>query len=290
MPDLLDRLAAGDVLIGDGAMGTFLQNRGLASGECPELWNETHPEVVAEIARAYLEAGSDIVETNSFGANRFKLEHFGLDDKVVGLNRLATQIAKKEAGDNRFVAASVGPTGQFLEPYGTISPDEMTEVFRQQVQALAAGGADAICIETFTDLGEASAAVTAAREATELPIICTFTFDKQKDGSYKTMMGVDPAQFASQIGADIVGSNCGNGIENMIEIARILRQATDKPVMVQANAGMPVLEDGKTVFKATPEDMARHIPTLLDIGVNIIGGCCGTTPEHIKAFAEAVRR
>lgn len=292
MTGLLERLKNGDVLICDGATGTFLQARGLKPGECPELWNETRRPEVLDIARSYIAAGADMIETNSFGGTRFKLAHFGLAERAADLNRLAAEIAREAAGPVRLVAASIGPTGRFVEPYGDLAEEEMYAAFREQAVALEAGGADAICIETMSDINEARIAVAATKENTRLPAICTFTFDRQPNGQFRTMMGVSPAQVAREIpaaGADVIGSNCGNGIENMLGIAGEMRDNTAAFIMIQANAGMPVLEGGKAVFKATPEDMARQIEGLLTRGVNVIGGCCGTTPEHIRAMAEAVR-
>jgi 5-methyltetrahydrofolate--homocysteine methyltransferase len=292
MSSLLEQLQAGKVLLGDGAMGTSLQNLGLEAGACPEQWNITHSEQVQSVIAGYVAAGSDIVETNSFGGTRYKLEYFGLADEVRQLNRVAAEIARKAAGQNCFVIGSVGPTGQFLAPLGTQTEQDMYEAFREQVVALAQGGADAICIETMTALEEARVALRAAKENTDLVTIVTFTFDKTAQGQYRTMMGVSPAQAAREmtaLDADIVGSNCGSGPENMIPICREMRDNTDRFIMIQPNAGLPILEDGKTLFKATPEDMAQGVGLLIAGGANIIGGCCGTTDAHIKAMREKLQ-
>jgi 5-methyltetrahydrofolate--homocysteine methyltransferase len=273
-------------------MGTSLQNLGLEAGACPEQWNITHSEQVQSVIAGYVAAGSDIVETNSFGGTRYKLEYFGLADEVRQLNRVAAEIARKAAGQNCFVIGSVGPTGQFLAPLGTQTEQDMYEAFREQVVALAQGGADAICIETMTALEEARVALRAAKENTDLVTIVTFTFDKTAQGQYRTMMGVSPAQAAREmtaLDADIVGSNCGSGPENMIPICREMRDNTDRFIMIQPNAGLPILEDGKTLFKATPEDMAQGVGLLIAGGANIIGGCCGTTDAHIKAMREKLQ-
>ncbi len=293
MQSLLERVKAGEILISDGAMGTFLQAKGLKPGECPEAWCIRHPDVVRGIAAAYVEAGSDIVETNSFGGTRFKLKEYGLEARVVEFNRAAARLAKEAMGDRGYVAASVGPTGQIVEDEGGEATEEqLYEAFREQMVALAEGGADAFCIETLSSAIEAAVAVRAAKENTRLPIICTFTFEPGQRG-FRTMMGVDPvraARTAIEAGADIVGANCGNGIAQMIEIVAQIRAALpDVPILVHANAGMPVLENGKSVFKETPADMAARVPELIAAGAQIIGGCCGTTPAHIAAIAKAAR-
>ncbi|MCE5197344.1 MAG: homocysteine S-methyltransferase family protein [Armatimonadota bacterium] len=293
MKGLLERLAAGEILISDGAMGTFLQAKGLQPGESPEAWCLTHPDAVKSIAEAYIAAGSDIVETDSFGGTSFKQKEFGLDDKVVEMNKAAARIAKEAMGDKGYVAASVGPTGQIAyDEGGTVANEDLYNSFKEQVIALEEGGADALCIETMMSVIEAVQAVKAAKENTKLPIICTFTFEKGARG-FRTMMGADPgsaAKAVAEAGADIVGANCGNGIENMIEITREMRAALPKtPILIHANAGMPVLEDGKTVFKATPTEMAAKVPELIAAGANIIGGCCGTNPDHISAMAKAAK-
>ena len=291
MNGLLDRLQAGQILLSDGAMGTSLQNRGLAVNECVESWNLTHPDDVREVVAGFVNAGSDIVETNSFGGTRIKLYKYSLDNKLHEINRRAAEIACQAAQGRSLVFGSVGPTGVFIQPLGEATEEEIYQAFQEQVESLAQGGADAICIETMTDLHEARIALRAVKENTQLPVVVTFTFDKVGDGKFRTMMGVSPEDIAQQLpdaGADIIGSNCGNGIENMVEICAQLRQQTDGFIMIQANAGLPVLEDGKTVFKATPGDMARYVEPLIQNGANIIGGCCGTTAAHIAAFKEII--
>jgi len=293
MKSLMERIAQGEVLISDGAMGTFLHAKGLSPGECPESWCISHPGAVKGIAEAYIAAGSDIVETNSFGGSSLKLQPYGLADKVQELNRSAATLAKQAMGEKGYVAASVGPTGHFAkEEYGDVSTEELYEAFMGQITALEEGGADAICVETMSSLVEAVQAIKAAKENTKLPVICTFTFD-QKPRGFFTIMGVSPeraAEGAAAAGADIVGANCGNGIANMIQISKRMRAALPEiPILIQANAGMPKVEDGKTVFQETPEYMASQVKELIEAGVNIIGGCCGTTPDHIAAMAKASR-
>jgi 5-methyltetrahydrofolate--homocysteine methyltransferase len=290
---LLKRVKAGEILISDGAMGTFLHAKGLQGGECPESWCSSHPKAVTEIAEAYVAAGSDLVETNSFGATSFKLKSYGMADKVHEFNFAAAKLAKDAIGNHGYVAASVGPTGHIvIEEGGDTTPEQLYEAFKAQVIALAEGGADAICVETMSSVVEAEQAIKAAKENTDLPVICTFSFEPGIKG-FRTMMGVKPeraAKAAVAAGADIVGANCGNGISNMIEITRQMRAAVPTvPILVHANAGPPVVEDGKTVFKETPEQMASFIAELVDAGANIVGGCCGTTPAHIAAMAKAAR-
>jgi 5-methyltetrahydrofolate--homocysteine methyltransferase len=293
MPSLLERIADGEILVSDGAMGTFLHAKGLKPGECPESWCISHPDVVKGIAEAYIAAGADIVETNSFGGSVFKLSAYGLADRVVELNRAAAALARRAMGGKGFVAASIGPTGHIAEEEGgDVTAQALYDAFKEQAIALADGGADAICVETMSSLIEAVQAVKAAKEHTGLPVICTFTFDAGARG-FRTMMGLKPdraAREAVAAGADIIGSNCGNGIANMIEITRQMRAASPgTPILIHANAGAPVVEDGKTVFKETPEYMASRVKELIDAGANVIGGCCGTTPAHIAAIARVVK-
>ena len=293
MKGLLERLAAGEILISDGAMGTFLQAKGLQPGECPEAWCVSHPDAVKSIAEAYVAAGSDIVETDSFGGSSYKLNEFGLADKVSEYNKAAAKLAKEAIGSNGYVAASVGPTGQIVvDEGGMVTEEELYNSFKEQVIALAEGGADALCIETMSSLAESVQAIKAAKDNTKLPIICTFSFEPGARG-FRTMMGVTPeaaAEAAVEAGADIVGANCGNGIANMIEITKQMKAAAPAtPILIHANAGMPVFENGTTVFKETPEDMAARVKELIDAGANIIGGCCGTTPAHIAAMGKAAK-
>jgi 5-methyltetrahydrofolate--homocysteine methyltransferase len=293
MKSLLERIALGGVLISDGAMGTFLHAKGLQAGECPELWCVSHPDVVKSIAAAYVEAGSDIVETNSFGGSAFKLKPYGHDAQVGEFNRAAAALAREAMGGKGYVAASIGPTGHIVEEEGgDVSAQQLYDAFKEQALALAEGGADAICVETMSSLTEAVQAIKAVKENTNLPAICTFTFELGAKG-FRTMMGVKPdraARAAVAAGADIIGANCGNGIANMIEITKQMRAAAPgTPILIHANAGAPEVENGKTIFKETPEYMASRVNELIEAGANVIGGCCGTTPNHIAAMARSVR-
>ena len=292
MKKITDRIKANEILISDGAWGTFLQQKGLQPGECPELWNITHRDDVLSIAQSYVDAGSNMIETNSFGANKIKLEHFGLGNKVYEINKAAAEISKQAAGDNVYVLGSIGPTGKFLI-MEEVTIEELTETFREQAVAMEAGGADAIIIETFTDLDEAKCAIKAAKENTSLEVICTMTFEKTVDGDYRSMMGVSPSDMTRELvdaGADIIGANCGNGMEGMIAITKEIRSVNpDIPILIHANAGAPIFKDGKTTFPESPEYMAGLVDQLISGGANIIGGCCGTTPQHISKIASAIR-
>jgi len=293
MQKISKQLESGQILVSDGAWGTFLQKQGLKPGDCPELRNNTHRNEVLAIAASYINAGADMIETNSFGCNRFKLEHFGLSGRAEELNVAAAEISREAAGPDRHVIASIGPTGKLLL-MGDVTENEIYDTFRQQAMALEKGGADACCIETFAAIDEATQAVKAVKENTGLEIICTFTFEKTVQGEFRTMMGVSPAQMTEtmiEAGADIVGTNCGNGMKNMAYIVREIRAtATSVPILVHANAGMPKNINGIDIFPETPEEMADNALAVVDAGANIIGGCCGTTPEHISAIARAVRK
>lgn len=276
------------IVISDGAWGTELSKMGLEVGEAPEQLNLEHPETVQKVAEGYVEAGSDIILTNSFGGSPFKLEKAGLGDEVEAVNRTAAEISREAAGDDVAVFASVGPTGEFLEPVGLVTEDAMVEAFSRQISALVEGGVDAILIETMSDLGEAIAALKAVRETTDLPAAVSMTFEQGKN-ELATMMGVKPAEAAEALceaGADIVGSNCGGGIEQIIDVITQMAPHIDRPVWAKPNAGLPELVDGETVFRETPEQMAAQFDALVEAGADIIGGCCGTTPEHIRQFVQ----
>ena len=280
------RLEKKKILIADGGWGTELQKRGLPPGDPPEAWNLSHPEEVRAVALSYVNAGADIILTNTFGGSPLKLAKVHLEDKLLEINRQGARISKQEAGDQALVFASIGPSGEFMAPLGMVSEVDMVQGFAEQAWALAAGGADGIVVETIMDLAEAKAALRAAKESTSLPVAVTLTFNKGPKG-YATMMGVRPAQAAAELeraGADILGANCGAGIDIMIELMGLMRSATTLPLWCKPNAGLPELVDGKTVYHETPEMMASRLKVLVQAGANIVGGCCGTTPSHIRAF------
>ena len=291
MDDIRERLARGDVILGDGAWGTLLMARGLAAGDPPELFNLTRPEVIEEIAALYLDAGAEIITTNTFGASPLKLESFALSDRTEDINTQAVLAVRRAVEDRAYVSASIGPTGRLLLPFGDTDPGRMAETFERQARALAGAGVDLFCVETMTDLNEASLAVTAIRlVAPRVPILATMTFEKTRRGFF-TVMGVSIAAAARGLqaaGADIVGSNCGFGIDTMIEIAREFKRHAGVPIAIQSNAGLPITSNGATVYPETPDDVAARAPELLAAGVQIIGGCCGTTPAHIRALRRAL--
>lgn len=287
----MEQIKSGKILVSDGAWGTFLQQKGLQPGECPELWCVEQPDAVLDIAKSYIQAGADMIETNSFGGTSYKLEHYGLADRVFELNKAAAAISRQAAGEDHYVIASVGPTGKMLV-MGDVTEQDLYDAFKTQVTALEAGGADAICVETMSATDEATQAVKATKENTQLPVICTFTLEKTVQGEYRTMMGTSPeqaVQAAIAAGADIIGTNCGNGIERMINIVKEIKEtAPDVPILVHANAGLPQNIKGVDVFPERPEEMAAQIKDLVQAGASIIGGCCGTTPAHISAMKKAI--
>ena len=293
MTTIQKKIQSGRILVSDGAWGTFLQAKGLGPGECPELWNIEHPEEVFEIAKSYIDAGSDMIETNSFGGSIFKLKPYGLAERVAEINKAAAEISRRAAGPDKHVLGSMGPTGKLLM-MEEVTTGEFYEAFKIQATALAEGGADALVVETMSDIDEAKAAVRACKENTDCEVICTMTFEKSGEKEYHTMMGISPEQMVDEMiasGADIIGANCGNGAKNMIDITQIIRSVNKNiPVLIHANAGAPLYHNGKTIFPETPDQMAEFVQLLIEAGANIIGGCCGTTPEHIRKIAEIVQK
>ncbi len=291
MSKILELLQRKKVLVSDGAWGTQLFSKGLKTGECPDSWNLEHPEEVAEIAKSYSLAGADLISTNTFGANKFKLDQYGLKDKLEEICYQGAKISKESITNDQIVIGSIGPTGKFLA-MGDLTADDLYDTFKLQAIALESGGADAICIETFYDLDEAEQAIRAVKENTNLEIITTFTFDKT-DYGYRTLMGISPKQMTEKLiicGADIVGANCGRGFVDMIQIIKEIRDVSKMiPIIVQPNAGMPEIVGDKLVYKETPDYIRSIVPGIISAGANIIGGCCGTTSEHIKVISEIVK-
>lgn len=276
------------IQIFDGAIGTMLQNAGMKTGDCPEYLNITNPKMVQDVHRAYFEAGSDIIETNTFGASRIKLAEYNLADKVAEINTAAVQNVKIATDGKVKVAGSMGPTGGFIKPLGELDFDEVYQNYYEQAKALASAGADYILIETCIEIQEMRAALLAAKDACDLPVICQLSFSE--DG--RTVTGTDPQSAAiilSAMGADVIGANCSLGPEQLVPIVKELAENCSCPISIQPNAGMPHLVDGKTVFPMTPEDFGKWAPELVKAGATFIGGCCGTTPAHIKAIKEALK-
>ena len=290
---ITEALKAGKVLISDGAWGTFLHKKGLKPGECPELWCIDKPAEVLDVAQNYIDAGADMIKSDSFGGSCYKLEHYGLAARAAEINEASAKISRKAAGDDHWVIASLGPTGKMLVTE-EVTEQDLYNAFKTQAVAFEKGGADAVCIETMSDVAEACQAIKAVKENTKLEAMCTFTFEKTVQGDYKTMMGADPVtamNAAIAAGVDIVGANCGNGIERMIDIVKQMRAVNKTiPIVIHANAGLPKNVNGTVTFPESPQDMAALAPRLVAAGTNIIGGCCGTTPAHIKAMKEAINK
>jgi len=281
MHSLIEELVSGGPVVTDGSWGTQLQQRGLPQGENPDAWNLGHPDLVEEVARQYVDAGSQIILTNTFGANMCILEKAGLGDEAEAINLAGVEISKKAAGDAALVFASIGPSGKMLVTE-EVTEEELRAAFRQQAQALSRAGADGIVVESMMDLEEARIAASAAKE-TGLPVVSSMVYSAGKDRD-RTMMGNTPEQVAEAleaIGVDAIGANCGQGIEGFIPICKRLRAATDLPLWMKANAGMPELVDGETRFGTTADEFASHVPELVRAGAAFIGGCCGTDQEFI---------
>jgi len=282
-------------LLGDGAMGTQLMLAGLEQGNCGEAWNLAHPDRVLAIQRRYVQAGSDCLITNTFGGSRIMLDRHSHADDVVEINAAGVRIAREAFGHrDGYVLGDIGPFGGLMEPYGDFTEAQVRDAFREQAQALVDAGADAIILETQTSLEELRLGVIAAREAGAACVIGSMAYDVTLDGStFRTMMGIDPeraAAFMHEHGADIVALNCGTGMDMERARQAVIRyqQATHLPVMAQPNAGQPKLIAMKVVYDETPEEMVKGVVPLLEIGANIIGGCCGSTPDHIRAFRQAM--
>lgn len=288
MNKFIKNLCSKGVVILDGATGTELQRRGLKTGVCPEIWALENREVLIELQREYVNAGSNIVYSFTFGGNKLKLEEYGLGEKVVEINKALAQISKEAVGDKAYVAGSISSTGRQIKPYGDTFFEDVVDSFKVQIRGLVEGGVDLLVIETMSDIQEARAALIAAKETTDLPVMVSITFDKDE----KTLTGTDPVvalQTLQSLGADVVGCNCSTGPEQMISIIEKMKKYAKVPLLAKPNAGMPTLVDGKTCFDMKPVDFAKAGVKLVEAGVNIIGGCCGTNPDFIEQLTINVK-
>ncbi len=288
MHQVIEQLLGDGPVLTDGAWGTELQTRGLSSGECPDGWNLTHPQQVEQVARAYVDVGSRITLTNTFRANRLSLANCELAERIEEINRIGVEISRRAVGDRACVFGSIGPSGKMLLS-GDVSEDELLSAFGEQARLLARAGVDGLVIETMSDLAEAKSALEAAK-STGLPVVVCMVFDSG-EAQDRTMMGSTPEQVAGELaagGADVVGANCGQGIEGYAAICRRLSAATDLPIWIKPNAGTPEMVDGQIVYRTTPEDFGRHASAVLDAGASFLGGCCGAGPEFIKALKAGI--
>ena len=274
------------IVLLDGGMGTMLMVEALAGGELPESWNLERPDVIQSIHKRYFEAGADVVLTNSFGGNRLKLTKKQRDKDVERINTRAAQLARAVTPPGRFVAGDMGPSGELLTPVGDYAPEELEEVFEEQARALISGGVDLILIETMFSLQEALTALKGARRAGHGPVFVSITYERKGD-RFVTIMGDTPERCVKKLeqeGADGVGANCTIRSDEMIPLAAILRGLTSLPVVVEPNAGTPRVKDGSVIYTQTPDDFANDVEAMVRHGVNVVGGCCGTTPEFISAI------
>jgi 5-methyltetrahydrofolate--homocysteine methyltransferase len=287
---LLERVRRRERIVGDGALGTMLIARGLPSGQAPERWNLERPQIVEDVARAYADAGAELVTTNSFGASPIRLATHGLESQLEEINATAVALARAGAEARAHVLASIGPTGQLLKPLGPLDRGRASDGFRRQAAALAAAGADGFCVETMTDVEEAALAVEAIRhEAPGLAVLATMTFEVTPRGAF-TVMGVSVARACARLGeagVDAIGANCGTGPEAMLTVARAFAAATTLPLIFQPNAGLPQHAAGRLVYPQGPDTFAAHVAALAPLA-SILGGCCGTTPPHIAALKALV--
>jgi 5-methyltetrahydrofolate--homocysteine methyltransferase len=294
--EVVDRVRGGQTLVFDGGYGTMLFAAGLLNGACPELWNDTHAEVVAGIHRGYFDAGSDIVETNTFGGTRLKLDEYAIGDRTRELNVKGARLARAVAPRGGWVAGSIGPTSRLPLDYALdngVTDEQYEETFREQAEALAEGGVDLFAVETMMFPQEATAAIRACKAVTDLPVMATMFFQYEEGNDRdRTMWGESPAEVAKSLlaaGADVVGMNCGRGPDRAVVIIREMRAVTDAPLIAYPNAGLPITTGDSVRYELDPEPMAREYPSLLEAGCNIVGACCGSNPEHIRLIAEVVR-
>ena len=287
------------VFILDGAMGTQLFARGVEPGRCNDWLNVEQPHIVLDVHRAYLDAGVDAIITNTFGANRYALGRHGFAEKAFEISKAGAQVARKAAGEDRYVLGDIGPTGDFLEPLGMLKPEQVREAFVEQVKGLVEGGVDGLIIETMTAMEEMEVAIAAAKSAGNgLPVLASMSFDKGGAG-FRTMMGVDAATAVAKmiaLGVDAVGFNCGTAtLDEYVELAKLYVTAAKAAkgkvqIFAEPNAGKPELVDGQAVYKVTPDEFAAACRKIHDAGIHILGGCCGSTPDHIHAVAEHLKQ
>jgi len=294
--EAIERVRQGETLVFDGGYGTMLFAAGLLNGACPELWNDTHADVVRGIHQGYFDAGSDMVETNTFGGARLKLDEYRLGDRTRELNEKGARLARQAAGEGRSVAGSIGPTSRLPLEYALdagVTDEEYEKTFREQAEALAEGGVDLFAVETMMFPQEATAAIRACKAVTDLPVMATMFFQYEEiHARDRTMWGESPPEVAKSLlaaGADVVGMNCGRGPDRAIVIIREMRQVTGAPLIAYPNAGLPVTTGDTVTYELGPEAMARDYPALLDAGCNVVGACCGSNPEHIRLIADVVR-
>jgi 5-methyltetrahydrofolate--homocysteine methyltransferase len=294
--EVVERIRAGETLVFDGGYGTMLFAAGLANGACPELWNDTHPDVVRGIHQGYFDAGSQIVETNTFGGTRLKLNEYRIGDRTGELNVKGARLARAAAPASGYIAGSIGPTSRLPLDYALdhgVTDEEYEATFREQAAALAEGGVDLFAVETMMFPQECTAAVRACRAVADLPVMATMFFQYEEiHDRDRTMWGESAAEVAKNLvaaGADVVGMNCGRGPDRAIVIIREMRAVTDAPLVAYPNAGLPITTGDRVTYELGPDEMARDYPALLDAGCNIVGACCGSNPEHIRRIAEIVR-
>lgn len=291
MKNILERIKNGEILVGDGAIGTQIQKYYSGDISVPELLNVEAPGIIERIAKEYFQAGADLIETNTFGGSGMKLADSQNSKRLEELNSAGVEIVKKITNGKSYISGSVGPSGKMLEPMGDGNPEEIKNGFKKQIKVMIESGVDVVCIETMIDLEEAVLAINATREVSKsIPIITTMTFNKTPRGFF-TIMGNNiesVSETLEKAGADIIGSNCGNGFEKMVEIAKEFKEHSDLPIIIQSNAGQPVNKNGKIIYLESPEFFAEKTEELIEIGVSVIGGCCGTTPEHIKAMRDVI--
>jgi 5-methyltetrahydrofolate--homocysteine methyltransferase len=294
--EVIERIRAGETLVFDGGYGTMLFAAGLLNGACPELWNDTHADVVRGIHRGYFDAGSQIVETNTFGGTRLKLDEYKIGDRTGELNGLGARLARAAAPPSGYIAGSIGPTSRLPLDYALdngVTDEEYEATFREQAAALAEGGVDLFAVETMMFPQECTAAVRACKAVADLPVMATMFFQYEEIHERdRTMWGESPAEVAKNLvaaGADVVGMNCGRGPDRAIVIIREMRGVTDAPLVAYPNAGLPITTGDSVAYELGPDEMARDYPALLDAGCNIVGACCGSNPEHIRRIAEVVR-